>query len=388
MNRKLKLIAFVITVLMLLSMVSCSHGEDGDTSSTQSTTAEQPAIPEHHHEQTAKPVYDPDASCSIFIYMCGSNLESKSGLAGKDIDELLKADIPDKVNVVIETGGAAKWRSHDIANDKLQRYIVKNALYEKTYSVNIIPASDGTATTDKQSAATGETVYIFPEPADGYEVDTIIVQGRRYEYGNFVYYEDAIKPDEKGDYKFVMQESSTEVRVTFKKSPNHVYISDSIENGTVLSDKETADESDTVTITIAPSEGFALKTLLCKKQDGTELELTKVDDAHYTFLMPDESVFVSAEFDFSDGDGILVGHTLSLKGNIGVNFYMDLDESVANSDTAYMYFTIPGDTVTYQKVYVNEQPDASLPHAEQKTVGDKTYYVLTNGGVLHEKRKV
>ena len=129
MNRKLKLIAFVITVLMLLSMVSCSHGEDGDTSSTQSTTAEQPAIPEHHHEQTAKPVYDPDASCSIFIYMCSSNLESKSGLAGKDIDELLKADIPDKVNVVIETGGAAKWRSHDIANDKLQRYIVKNALY-------------------------------------------------------------------------------------------------------------------------------------------------------------------------------------------------------------------------------------------------------------------
>lgn len=126
MNRKLKLIAFVITVLMLLSMVSCSHGEDGETSSTQSTAAEQAVIPEHHHEQTEKPVYDPDASCSIFIYMCGSNLESKSGLAGKDIDELLKADIPDKVNVVIETGGAAKWRSHDIANDKLQRYIVKN----------------------------------------------------------------------------------------------------------------------------------------------------------------------------------------------------------------------------------------------------------------------
>ena len=35
------------------------------------------------------------------------------------------------------------------------------------------------------------------------------------------------------------------------------------------------------------------------------------------------------------------------------------------SDTAYMYFTIPGDTVTYQTVYVNAQSDASLPHADK-----------------------
>ena len=93
--------------------------------------------------------------------------------------------------------------------------------------------------------------------------------------------------------------------------------------------------------------------------------------------MPDEHVFVNAGFDFCDGVGArLVGHTLSLNGSIGVNFYMDLDESVADSDTAYMYFTIPGNTVTYQTVYVNEQSDASLPYAEKKTVGDKTYYVF------------
>ena len=65
-------------------------------------------------------------SYTIFIYMCGSNLETKQGLAGKDIDELLAADIPDNVNVVLETGGAKKWRSHGIANDKIQRYIVKD----------------------------------------------------------------------------------------------------------------------------------------------------------------------------------------------------------------------------------------------------------------------
>ncbi len=72
------------------------------------------------------PVYEPDAVCSVYIYMCGSNLESRQGLAGKNINELLKADIPENVNVILQTGGTKKWNSHDISADKLQRYIVKD----------------------------------------------------------------------------------------------------------------------------------------------------------------------------------------------------------------------------------------------------------------------
>ena len=73
-----------------------------------------------------KPAYSPNSSSSIFIYMCGSNLESKQGLASKNIDELLNADIPDNVTVVIETGGAKEWKSHNISNNKLQRYTIKD----------------------------------------------------------------------------------------------------------------------------------------------------------------------------------------------------------------------------------------------------------------------
>lgn len=62
---------------------------------------------------------------SIYLYLCGSNLETKMGAAGKNIDEILSADIPESVNIVIETGGAKEWRSHDIPNDKLCRYTVK-----------------------------------------------------------------------------------------------------------------------------------------------------------------------------------------------------------------------------------------------------------------------
>lgn len=45
---------------------------------------------------------------------------------------------------------------------------------------------------------------------------------------------------------------------------------------------------------------------------------------------------------FEDSIGAkLVGYTLSLNGNIGVNFYMELDESVVNDENAYMLFTLP-----------------------------------------------
>ena len=62
---------------------------------------------------------------TLFIYMCGSNLETKQGLAGKNIDEILAADAGD-LNIVIQTGGAKTWRSHGISASAAQRYEVKN----------------------------------------------------------------------------------------------------------------------------------------------------------------------------------------------------------------------------------------------------------------------
>ena len=256
---------------------------------------------------------------------------------------------------------------------------------EPVLKVETTEAQNGTIASDLQYAKPGDTVQFSVEPDFGYSIGSV-----SYKYlagfdsdNNYFYSEPVeINAGSDGEYQLSMPTlpkvaNGIIVSAEFTKDPNRVYISDVIENGTVSSDKETAEENDTVTLTIAPDDGYELKTLRCKKQDGTEVELTKVNGAKYTFAMPDESVFVSAEFDFSDGIGArLVGHSLSLNGNIGVNFYMELDESVAESDTAYMYFTIPGDTVTYQKVYVNEQSDASLPYAEQKTVGDKTYYVF------------
>ncbi|MDE6102716.1 MAG: hypothetical protein K2F73_07055, partial [Ruminococcus sp.] len=63
----------------------------------------------------------------------------------------------------------------------------------------------------------------------------------------------------------------------------------------------------------------------------------------------------------------LVGHSISLKGNIGVNFYMELDNKIAKDENAYMQFTLPdGDTQT-----------VNVSDATESEVDGKTYYVFS-----------
>lgn len=63
----------------------------------------------------------------------------------------------------------------------------------------------------------------------------------------------------------------------------------------------------------------------------------------------------------------LAGHSISLDGNIGVNFYMELDKSVIDDENAYMQFTLPNDKTSTVKV----------SEADKKTVDGKEYYVFS-----------
>lgn len=66
---------------------------------------------------------------TIMIYMCGSDLESKYGLASNDLLEIQNSFISDKVNVIIETGGAKEWKNELISNTTNERYIVRDNAY-------------------------------------------------------------------------------------------------------------------------------------------------------------------------------------------------------------------------------------------------------------------
>ena len=67
-----------------------------------------------------------DSTWTIFIYMCGSDLESNYNAASTDIKEILSATESDKVNIVIQTGGSYSWNKPNIDSDKIGRYIIKD----------------------------------------------------------------------------------------------------------------------------------------------------------------------------------------------------------------------------------------------------------------------
>ena len=110
-----RFLSLILTCTILVSSLallsSCDKPDAGQT--TTSDTGEQEEPPELIDGRT------------LFIYMCGSNLETKQGLAGKNIDEILAADAGN-LNIVIQTGGAKTWRSHGISASAAQRYEIKN----------------------------------------------------------------------------------------------------------------------------------------------------------------------------------------------------------------------------------------------------------------------
>ena len=67
---------------------------------------------------------------------------------------------------------------------------------------------------------------------------------------------------------------------------------------------------------------------------------------------------------------VLAGHSLSLDGAVGVNFYMELSEEVFSADDPYMLFTLENGST--QKVYIKSQAKV-----DTTTVPGKTLYVFT-----------
>ena len=65
------------------------------------------------------------------IYLCGSDLESQKSFATSDINEILSVSgQPDDVNIILETGGARKWKNSKVEavrqQNKLGRWHIAN----------------------------------------------------------------------------------------------------------------------------------------------------------------------------------------------------------------------------------------------------------------------
>ncbi|MCR5322596.1 MAG: peptidase C11 [Lachnospiraceae bacterium] len=61
---------------------------------------------------------------TIMVYMCGTDLESKHGMATNDLNEMMRATISDKINIIVYTGGCSRWKTNGISSTNNQIYKV------------------------------------------------------------------------------------------------------------------------------------------------------------------------------------------------------------------------------------------------------------------------
>ena len=126
---------FILLVTFLVFMSSCfkSNINSCETMLSETTDDEQTALPPVEKD------YE-DGTYTLMVYMCGSNLESKSGSATKNIAEMLTAEMPKNTKVIIQTGGAKKWRDYGISASHSSRYELKNGeltLIEQNPNINM-----------------------------------------------------------------------------------------------------------------------------------------------------------------------------------------------------------------------------------------------------------
>ncbi len=86
---------------------------------------------------------------TIMVYMCGTDLESRSGMASNDLAEMAQATASDKVNILIYTGGCRSWKINGISSQVNQVYKITNGRLQR------IVESDGSKSMVDPSTLSG-----------------------------------------------------------------------------------------------------------------------------------------------------------------------------------------------------------------------------------------
>ncbi|MBR3630432.1 MAG: peptidase C11 [Oscillospiraceae bacterium] len=102
---------------------------------------------------------------TIMVYMCGTDLESKYGMASSDLSEMASANLGSNVNILAYTGGCSKWKTSGISNSTNQIYQVTNG------GLKCLVKDDGEKVMTEPATLTGFINYCATNfPANRYEL--------------------------------------------------------------------------------------------------------------------------------------------------------------------------------------------------------------------------
>ena len=67
---------------------------------------------------------------TVMVYMCGTDLESKNGMASRDLAEMCSATLSENIDVLVLTGGCTGWKTKGISNSTNQIYKIASGKIE------------------------------------------------------------------------------------------------------------------------------------------------------------------------------------------------------------------------------------------------------------------
>ena len=95
---------------------------------------------------------------TFMVYLCGTDLESKSGMATNDLREMAQATLSDKINIIVFTGGCKQWKTSGISNSANQIYKVENG------SLHLLERNMGSAPMTNPATLTSFINYCKQNP--------------------------------------------------------------------------------------------------------------------------------------------------------------------------------------------------------------------------------
>lgn len=119
MKTPLKALCLFVTILMLLAYTVGCGATPTEEAASQETGEEAPQTEEPDTPRDSQSTGD---TWSVFLYMCGTDLESDGAAASDNLAEIMQVNKSDKVNLVVETGGTAQWQTEGIDPNSLQRW--------------------------------------------------------------------------------------------------------------------------------------------------------------------------------------------------------------------------------------------------------------------------
>ena len=111
-----------------------SVGWDEGTNNTEQLNRQ---VASNAREKRTKIIGNGQDTITIMVYMCGTDLESRGGMASNDIAEMCAATLSNKINILIYTGGCKAWKTTGISNEVNQIYRIRGGRLER------IVADDG-----------------------------------------------------------------------------------------------------------------------------------------------------------------------------------------------------------------------------------------------------